>query len=86
MEWRPPVARPAAQDQLVILGCRVRQMVAVVARAVTARVLLAGTVPWASTVGTVSSPLVCSYGDNGATGMEEPNMEVLCVEEPSGFQ
>jgi hypothetical protein len=34
----------------------------------------------------VSSPLVCSYGDNGATGMEEPNMEVLCVEEPSGFQ
>jgi hypothetical protein len=39
------VARPAAQDRLVILGYRGRQMVAVVARAGFARVLLVVMVP-----------------------------------------
>jgi hypothetical protein len=53
MEWRPPVAWPVAQDQFVILGCRVRQTVAAVARATTARMLLATMVPCAGTVGAV---------------------------------
>jgi hypothetical protein len=86
MEWRPPVARPAAQDRLVILGCRVCQLVAVVAWPVTTRVLLAETVPWVGTVGAVSLPLVHSCGGDGATGVQEPSVEVLCVEEPSGFR
>jgi hypothetical protein len=65
-------------------------MVMVVARAVTARVLLVETVPWVSIVGVVMSPLVRSYGGDGATdvqepGVDEPSVEVLCVEEPSGF-
>jgi hypothetical protein len=38
----------------------------------------------------VMSPLVRSYGGDGATdvqepGVDEPSVEVLCVEEPSGF-
>jgi predicted metal-binding membrane protein len=73
------VARPAAQDRLVILGCRVRQTV-------TARVLLVVTVPWTGTVRVVSSPLVRSCGGDDTAcvqepSMEEPNVEVLCVEE-----
>jgi hypothetical protein len=45
------MARPATQDRLVILGCRVREMVVVVARAATARVLLVVTVTWAGIEG-----------------------------------
>jgi hypothetical protein len=65
-------------------------MVAVVARVATARVLLAVTVPWTGTMGAVSPPLVRSPGGDGVVGVhdpsvEEPNVEVLCVEEPSGF-
>jgi hypothetical protein len=57
-----------------------------VARAVTARVLLAVTVPWAGTVRVVSPPLVRSCGGDGTAcvqepSMEEPNVEVLYVEE-----
>jgi hypothetical protein len=90
-EWCPPVVQPAAQDRLVILGCRVCQTVAVVARAVIALVLLAVTVPWAGTVGAVSLPLVRSCGCDGAAsvqepGVEKPSAEVLCVEEPSDFR
>jgi hypothetical protein len=91
MEWRPPVARLAAQDQLVILGCRVRQMVVMVAHKVTARVLLAVTVPLASTVGVVLPPLVRSCGGDGGAvlqepGMMEPSVEESYMEEPSNFR
>jgi hypothetical protein len=86
----PSVAWPAAQDRLVILGCRVLKMVAVMARAATAQVPLVATVPWASTKGVVPPPLVRSCGGDGATdekelGVEEPSVEELCVEKPSGF-
>jgi hypothetical protein len=65
-------------------------MVVVVAQVVTARVLLVETVSWVGTVGVVSLPLVRSYGGDGAASVQEPDMdepsvEVLYVEEPSGF-
>jgi hypothetical protein len=44
-------------------------MVVAVAWAVTTRLLLVVTVPWAGTVGVVSLPLVCSYGCDDATGV-----------------
>jgi hypothetical protein len=75
MEWRPPVARPAAQDRLVILECWVHQMVAVVARVATARVLLVVMVPWAGTEGAVSPPLYHSCGGNGAADEQDPSVE-----------
>jgi hypothetical protein len=49
MEWCPLVARPAAQDPLVILGYVGLQMVAAVARVGFAQELLAVMVPWAGT-------------------------------------
>jgi hypothetical protein len=58
-------------------------MVVVVAQARSARVLLVVMVPSASIVGVVLPPLVHSYG---GTGVQEPNVEVLYVEEPSGFR
>jgi hypothetical protein len=58
-------------------------MVVVVAQARSTRVLLVVMVPSASIVGVVLPPLVRSYG--GAS-VQEPNVEVLCVEEPSGFR
>jgi hypothetical protein len=58
-------------------------MVVVVARARFARVLLVVMVPSTSIVGVVLPPLVRSYG---GAGVQEPNVEVLCVEEPSGFR
>jgi hypothetical protein len=66
------------------------QMVSVVARVGSARVLLAVMVPSVGIVGAVSPPLVLSCGDDSVVGMQDPNvvetnMEVLCVEEPSGF-
>jgi hypothetical protein len=66
-------------------------MVAAAARAVTARVILVVMVPWASTAGVVSSPLVRSCGGVDATdeqelGMVESMEEEPCVEEPSGFR
>jgi hypothetical protein len=54
----------------------------------TARVLLVVMVPWASTTGAVSLPLVCSCMAVGAAdvqepGVEEPSGEEPCVEQPS---
>jgi hypothetical protein len=60
-------------------------MVVVVARAVSARVLLVVMVPSIGIVGTTSLPLVRSYRGNGVVGVQEPDVEVLRVEEPSGF-
>jgi hypothetical protein len=65
-------------------------MVAVVAQAVSARVLLVVMVPSTGIVGTTSLPLVRSYRGNGVVGVQEPDVvetdvEVLRVEEPSGF-
>jgi hypothetical protein len=79
------MARPATQGRLVTLGCRALRTVAAVARTVTARVLLVVMVPWASTTGAVSSPLVRSYGGVGAVdvqerGVEEPSEEEPCVD------
>jgi hypothetical protein len=71
MEWYPPVVRPTAQDQFVILGCRVHQTVAVMAWAGTAQVLLVVTVSWVGTVGAVSPPLVRSCGGDSVIGVEE---------------
>jgi hypothetical protein len=73
------------------LGCRVCHMVAVVARAVTARVLLVVMVPLAGTMGVVLPPLVRSCGGDNAPvlqepGVVEPNVEEPYVEEPSGFR
>jgi hypothetical protein len=87
MEWCPPVAQLAAQDRLVILGCRVRQTVTAVAWAATARVLLVATVSWAGTVEAVLPPLVCSCGGDDAVDEQEPavgepSVEELCMEEP----
>jgi hypothetical protein len=71
------MAWPAAQDRLVILGCRVRQMVAVVARSASAQVLLVAMVAWASTEGVMSLPLVCSCGGGSAADEQEQGVE-LC--------
>jgi hypothetical protein len=65
--------------------------VAVVARAATARVLLAVTVLWAGTMGVASPPLVRSYGGDGVADVQEPgavesSVEVLCMEEPFHFR
>jgi hypothetical protein len=96
MDWRPSVAQPTAQYRLDILGCRVHQMVTVVAREVIARVLMAVTVPWTGTGRAVSLPLVHSYGGNGTAILQEPGVvepieeepcvEVLFMEEPSCFR
>jgi hypothetical protein len=53
------------------------------ARAATAWVLLVVMVPWADTVGTVSSPLVRSCGGIGTTDMQKPGVEERSGEEPS---
>jgi hypothetical protein len=50
------MVRPATQDRLVILGCRVCQTVTAVARAATTRVLLVAMVPWAGIMEEVLPP------------------------------
>jgi hypothetical protein len=62
----PSVVRPTAHGQLVSLGCRTHRTVAAAVRAAMAWVILVVKVPWVSTVGVVSSPLVRSYGGVGA--------------------
>jgi hypothetical protein len=66
-------------------------VVVVVARAETARVLLAVTVPWVCTVGVVLPPLVHSCRSDRVTGMQEPgvvepSVEELCVQDTINFQ
>jgi hypothetical protein len=56
------VAGLATQGQLVTLGCRAHQTVAVAAQVEMTRVILEVMAPWVGTVGVVSSPLVRSCG------------------------
>jgi hypothetical protein len=77
------VARPAAQDRLVILGCRGHQIVVVVARVGSAQVLLAVMV---RTLGAASPPMVCSYRGDAVADVQELGMEGSSVEEPTGFR
>jgi hypothetical protein len=80
------MCNPATQDRLVILGCRVHQMVAAMALVATTRVLLVVMVLWAGIVGVVSPPLVRSYGGDDIAclqkpGVVEPSMEELYMDQ-----
>jgi hypothetical protein len=66
----------------VSLGCRAHRTVATANRAATAQVILVVKVPWAGTVGAVSSPLVRSCGGVSAADVQEPDVEEPYVEQP----
>jgi hypothetical protein len=61
-------------------------MVAVVVRAVTARVILMVMAPSVGTVGAMSPPLVCSCGGDDAADVQEPGVVEPSVEEPFHFR
>jgi hypothetical protein len=61
--------------------------VAAAAQAAMPQVILVVKVPWAGTMGAVSSPLVCYCGGIDVADVQEPGVEVpsggeLCVEQP----